>query len=394
MQGDMNAAATFVKVMEDRFNKELGEYVWVYIDDIFIFSNIFKDHIQHIIAVCDKVKKAEFYVNARKSMFFAEKLEILDHMIDENGLHPAPEKVRSIMDWTRPKNQKELQHFNGIVNYISQFLPHAATITALLTELPGNAEWQWTDLQDAAFEAVKRAAEKHQVLRPIDYTIPDMVWLFTDASPTGTGAWIGQGPTRDAARPAAFHTRKLTPSQNAYPTHHQEALAIVEAIASFEYLVRNRQFTVVTDHESLTKMMTQKSLSGGQQRWLTFLSQFDFEMEYQPGTENFLADYLARIDEGKPNSTDITLRDYTSQGSKTDALSDTQLHSIDTHYASSLNYPTDSKDPMYYASDLKPSPTLTSYYSILRSSPEYLMNEAASYAVTRSQTSQNPSNNR
>jgi len=49
---------------------------------------------------------------------------------------------------------------------------------------------------------------------------------------------------------------------------------------------------------------------------------------------------------------------------------------------------------MYYASDEKPSSTLISYNSILRSSPEYLMNDAASYAVTRSQTSQNPSNKR
>jgi len=261
MQGDMNAPAIFVRVIEDLFHKELGDYVWVYIDDIFIFSNTFKNHIPHVTALCDKLRKAGFYANPKRSMFFAEKLKIFGHMIDEDGLHPAPEKVRSIIDWTRPKNQKELERFNGIVNYILQFLPHAATITAPLTELTGNAGWLWTDLHDAAFEAVKRAAEKHQVLRLIHYTISDMVWLFTNASPTRTGTWVGQGPIRDAARPAAFHHRKLTPSQNAYPTHHQEALAITEAIALLEYLLRNRRFTVVTNHESLTKMMTQKSLS-------------------------------------------------------------------------------------------------------------------------------------
>jgi len=43
---------------------------------------------------------------------------------------------------------------------------------------------------------------------------------------------------------------------------------------------------------------------------------------------------------------------------------------------------------MYYASDEKPSPTLISYNSILPSSPEYLMNEAISFAVTGSQTTQ------
>jgi len=140
MQGDMNAPATFVRVMEDLFHKELGDYVWVYIEDIFIFSNTFKDHIQHVTTVCDKLRKAGFYANPKKSMFFAEKLEILGHMIDDDSLHPVPEKIRSIMDWTKPKNQKELECFNGMVNYISQFLLHASTITAPLTELTGNAE--------------------------------------------------------------------------------------------------------------------------------------------------------------------------------------------------------------------------------------------------------------
>ena len=116
-------------------------------------------------------------------------------MIDDDGIHPAPEKIRTIMDWTRPESQKEQQRFNGMVNYISQFIPHIATITALLTELSGNAEWLWTDQQEAAFEAVKQAADKQKVLRQIDYNKPDMISLGTDASPTGTGAWIGQGPT-------------------------------------------------------------------------------------------------------------------------------------------------------------------------------------------------------
>ena len=79
-----------------------------------------------------------------------------------------------------------------MVNYISQFIPYAATITALLTELTGDAEWLWTDLQETAFQAVKRAAEDHKVLRAIDYDNSDMIWLFTDASPTGTRAGIGQ----------------------------------------------------------------------------------------------------------------------------------------------------------------------------------------------------------
>jgi len=82
-----------------------------------------------------------------------------------------------------------------MVNYISQFIPQIATITALQTDLSGNAEWLWTDVQEAALEAVKPAADNHKVLRPINYNKPDIIWLFTDVSPTGMGAWIGQRPT-------------------------------------------------------------------------------------------------------------------------------------------------------------------------------------------------------
>jgi len=211
------------------------------------------------------------------------------------------------MDWTRPESQKELQRFNGMVNYISRFIPHIATITAPLTELSGNAEWVWTDLQEAAFEAVKRAADKYKVLRPIDYNKPDMIWLFTDASPTGMGDLIGQGPTRDAARPAAFHSRKLAPSQSNYPTHQQDTLRIIEAMEAFASHLLHTQFTVVTHHNSLTKLMTQKNLNGRQQRWLTHISHFDFKIEYQPGAKNFLAVYVSRIHEGTPGPLDISL---------------------------------------------------------------------------------------
>ena len=154
--------ATFVRVMEDLFHDELGKFIWIYIDDIFSFSDNFEKHIEHVEHACRKLKEHKFYANPKKSVFFAAKLDILGDMIDNKGIHPAPEKIRSIMDWTRPNNQKELQKFNGMVNYISQFMPHAATITAPLTELTGDAEWLWTDLQEAAFQAVKRAAEDHR----------------------------------------------------------------------------------------------------------------------------------------------------------------------------------------------------------------------------------------
>jgi len=119
MQGDMNSPGTFVRTIEDLFHDELGKNIWVYIDDIFVFSDAFEEHVKDVTNACSKLQNAGYYANPKKSVFFVTKLDILGHMIDDDGIHPAPEKIRTIMDWTRPESQKELQRFNGMVNYIS-----------------------------------------------------------------------------------------------------------------------------------------------------------------------------------------------------------------------------------------------------------------------------------
>jgi len=43
MQGDMNAPGAFVRTMEDLFHDELGKNIWVYIDNIFVFSDTLKN---------------------------------------------------------------------------------------------------------------------------------------------------------------------------------------------------------------------------------------------------------------------------------------------------------------------------------------------------------------
>jgi len=224
-----------------------------------------------------------------------------------------------------------------------------------------------------------------KVLRPIDYNWPDMTWLFTNASPTGTGAWIGQGPTRDATRPGAFHSRKPTPSQSNYRTHQQEMLAIIEAMEAFAPHLLHRQFTLVTDHESLTKLMTQKNLNGRQQKWLTYISHFNFRIEYQPGAKNFQAEYIGRMHEGTPGPLDISLKDSTIDYDSLELPDPTQPLQINSSNASSTNVSIELDDAMYHLGEAQTSPTLTSSDSTSRCRPEYLMDEITSNAVTRSQ---------
>ena len=168
--------------MSDLFADYLGQFLWVYIDDILIFSNTEEDHLRHIAMVCDKLKQAQFYASRKKSEFFAKSIDVLGHVIDDEGLKPAPEKISKIENWTTPRTKRQLQEFLGTVNYISQFLPHLATVTAPLTALTGTAEFVWTATQDQAMTNVQQLVARHEVMKPINHESEEPVWLITDRS--------------------------------------------------------------------------------------------------------------------------------------------------------------------------------------------------------------------
>jgi len=147
----------------------------------------------------------------------------------------------------------------------------------------------------------------------------------------------------------------------------------------------HRQFTVVTDHESLTKLMTQKNLNGLQQRWQTHISRFDFKIEYQPGAKKFLADYLSRIHEGIPGPLDISLKDSTIDYDSLELPDPPQPLQINRSYPSSGYFSVESDNAMCHSGKGQTSPTVTSSDSISDCRPEYLMDEITSNAVTHSQ---------
>ena len=103
---------------------------------------------------------------------------------------------------------------------------------------------------------VKQLVSRYEVMKPINHESEKPIWLITDASDTGVGAWVGQGPTSDTARPAALHSQKFSNAQMNYGTTDKEALAIVDALETYHYILAGAEFTIVTDHQPLTHLKT------------------------------------------------------------------------------------------------------------------------------------------
>src|ERR1700712_3669691 len=123
-------------------------------------------------------------------------------------------------------------------------------------------------------ENVKRAAAHNEIMKPLDHESALPMWLITDASDTGVGAWIGQGETADTARPAALHSRKFANAQMNYGTTDKEALAIIDALAAFHHLLAENEFTIITDHQPLMYLKSSKTPTNKQLRWRGLIGHF------------------------------------------------------------------------------------------------------------------------
>jgi len=91
-----------------------------------------------------------------------------------------------------------------------------------------------------------------------------------------------------------FERINLNDSERLYPIYDKDMLAIMHALTKFrKYLVGNR-FVVKTDHNNLKYFLDQKYLSERQQKWVSKIQDFDFDIEYVKGKRNIVVGALSR----------------------------------------------------------------------------------------------------
>jgi hypothetical protein len=285
--GLTNAPATFQSCMNHIFRGQLRRFVLVFFDDILIYSRTWEEHLQHLEEVLRILEEQQFYAKLSKCEFGLTEMLYLGHIIGADGVKVHEEKIRAIRDWPVPRDVTTLRGFLGICTYYRKFVKGFSQLAAPLTDLTKKGAFAWTDGAQAAFDRLKEVMSSCPVLALPDFSQPFTVEC--DASGVGVGAVLSQ-----EGHPIAFESRKLLPHELSYSIYDKEMLAIMHALAKFrQYLVGNR-FRVKTDHNSLRHFMGQQGLNDRQQRWVSKVQAYDFDIEYVRGKHNVVADALSR----------------------------------------------------------------------------------------------------
>ena len=98
-QGDCNGPSSWQRLMTFVFREQIGEQVWVYLDDIYIFTSTIEQHEDSLKYVLDCLKREHLYISPAKFKPYAIRFNCLGHYRDKNRLHASADKLESIRKW-------------------------------------------------------------------------------------------------------------------------------------------------------------------------------------------------------------------------------------------------------------------------------------------------------
>jgi len=263
-----------------------------YLDDIIVFGRTFEEQLERLEEVFKRLRSANLKLKPSKCFLCQRSVEFLGHVVSEKGLTMQASKIEAINDWTSCRDVSEVRAFMGLSGYYRRFVKDFSSIAVPLYGLTQKgAEFCWTAECQEAFDELKRRLTSEPILAlPTD---DGTYVLDTDASDFGLGAILSQDQNGQE-KVIAYESRTLGKSEQKYETTRKELLAIVTGLKQFRQYLLGRHFVIRTDHAALTWLRRTAEPMPQLARWLTFIEQFDYEIEHRPGTKHGNADGLSR----------------------------------------------------------------------------------------------------
>ncbi|GJV66274.1 putative reverse transcriptase domain-containing protein [Tanacetum coccineum] len=256
------------------------------------------EHEEHLRLVLELLKKERLYAKFSKCEFWLREVQFLGHVINGDGIHVDPSKIKVVKNWEAPRTLSEVRSFLGLAGYYHRFIENFSKIAKPLTDT----------LCNALVLALPNGPE--------DFVV------YYDASRLGLGCVLMQ-----RGKVIAYASRELKIHEKNHTTHDLELGVDVFALKIWRHYLYGAKSVIYTDHKILQHIFSQKELNMRQRRWIELFSDYDYEIRYHLGKANVVADALSRKERVKPKR--VRAMNMTLQSSIKDKILAAQKEAFD-----------------------------------------------------------------
>ena len=267
----------------------------VYLDDVIVYSKMEEDHLRRLQAVFEQFHEHRLKLKPSKYSFLHKQITFLGHEVSADGMMPGNLNLKGIAEMAPPANYTEVRRFLRMTGFFRRFIKNYARIAKPLNDI---LEGEASKLKSEAITLPPDALDAFEKLKMCCMTAPVLAFadfekefqLETDTSSEGLGAILSQKQPDGKWHPIAFGSRELKGGEAKYHLSKLEFLALKWAITEqFREYLQYRPFTVLTDNNPLTYVLTTPNLDALGHRWVAALAGYNMTIRYLKGSDNKVA---------------------------------------------------------------------------------------------------------
>nr|GEV07436.1 reverse transcriptase domain-containing protein [Tanacetum cinerariifolium] len=228
--GLRNAWATYQRLVDKAFHKQIGRNLEVYVDDLVIKSHMEDEIVRYIEETFKTLREINMKLNPKKCTFRVEEGMFLGYKINVKGLKVCPDKVDAVLSLPPPKCLKDVQKLNRKLTSLNRFLDKSAVKSVsffkTLKKCTKKSDFHWTTEAKEAFKQMKQLiAELPMLTAPMEKE--ELIVYLAAAKETVSAVLIMEREAKQM--PIYFVSRILRGPKINYTSMKKLVLALVHA---------------------------------------------------------------------------------------------------------------------------------------------------------------------
>lgn len=154
--GLKSSAQTFQRLMGLVLRGLQWSILFIYLDDVIVFSRTFEGHMERLRLVLQRIKEAGLKLKPSKCQFLQTEVKFIGHVVSGEGVKPNPDNLMKVKLWSSPKTVTQIKPFLGLASYYRRFIQNFSDIASPMIQMTKKGEdFVWSDKCEKSFQKLK-----------------------------------------------------------------------------------------------------------------------------------------------------------------------------------------------------------------------------------------------